>query len=71
MVLNPLQPQLEPFDWALSYHGLIPFSQLAGLMETAPPPSAKEAGPAQLALTPPPPSVRIAGDGFEPATATA
>jgi hypothetical protein len=35
MVLNPLQPQLEPFDWALSWHGLISLGQLAGLMETA------------------------------------
>jgi hypothetical protein len=34
-VLNPLQPQLEPFDWALSWHGLVPLHQLAGLMEAS------------------------------------
>lgn len=35
MDLNPLAPQVEPFDWALSWAGLAPTGQLAALLETS------------------------------------
>jgi tuftelin-interacting protein 11 len=34
-VLNPLEPQLEPFDWALAWAGLLPDWQLSALLESA------------------------------------
>jgi tuftelin-interacting protein 11 len=35
LVLHPLEPQLEPLEWALSWAGLLPLNQLAGLLEAA------------------------------------
>jgi tuftelin-interacting protein 11 len=35
LVLNPLTPQLEPFHWAMTWHGLLPTGHLAALLETA------------------------------------
>ena len=55
-MLNPLQPQLEPFDWALSWHGLAPLRQLASLMGASfPPPPPR---PHRPAAPPPAPPLR-------------
>lgn len=35
LVLNPNAPNLEPFNWALAWHGLMPTGHLAALMESS------------------------------------
>lgn len=35
LVLNPNTPHLEPFHWAISWHGVIPTGHLAALMESS------------------------------------
>jgi tuftelin-interacting protein 11 len=35
LVLNPLAPQLQPFHWAMAWHGLLPTGHLAALLESS------------------------------------